>query len=321
MNKFEAEVEKIKDSLFFLSVKKEEKQQKFAQQLNEIYKNNLYNQLTGEIFDIHYSFIRKHKRNLYERQQQIYALIATAKKQNLFPIFLTLTVPSEYHPFLSGRNKFYKKNPKFKFNSIDEAIPYAYQKLKLIFVNFYKQIKKIDKNIKFIKIYEPHRSLIPHLHCLLFINSDHRDRIKKIFYNVMKNNNLQRVDFDESVVLDQIQNVVGYIMKYLFKTYLGQDDYQLRWMDGWRRQFKIRALETSRLPMSLEIYRNIYYSLQKETKKQIDEIIKDPNTPYSNFFEFFLDNSEVEIEIVDEDYKTISKKTYKGEAILQTKEE
>jgi hypothetical protein len=137
----------------------------------------------------------------------------------------------------------------------------------------------------------------------------------------MKNNNLQRVDFDESVVLDQIQNVVGYIMKYLFKTYLGQDDYQLRWMDGWRRQFKIRALETSRLPMSLEIYRNIYYSLQKETKKQIDEIIKDPNTPYSNFFEFFLDNSEIEIEIVDEDYKTISKKTYKGEAILQTKEE
>ena len=95
-------------------------------------------------------------------------------------------------------------------------------------------------------------------------------------------------------------------MKYLFKTTLAEDDFMARWLDGWRRKYQIRILETTQLPMSLEVYRSIYYSLNEQDKKEIDDIILNENNKYDNFYDYFIDNSDIDIQIVDEDENLIS---------------
>jgi hypothetical protein len=84
--------------------------------------------------------------------------------------------------------------------------------------------------------------------------------------------------------------------------------YVARWLDGWRRKYQIRMLETTRLPMSLEVYRNIYYSLDEDDKKEVDKIINYKCTKYDNFYEYFMDNTDIDIQIVDQQNNLISHK-------------
>ena len=210
-----AEIEKLKEKLFFLSLEKETKQQKYIEKMEE-----KHNQLTGQVYQMSYNLKQKQMQNLKEKQQIIYAITATAKQSNLKALFLTWTCSSPFHPFIINYkiNKIVRKNPKFAYKSVDEAIKPAYLKLKKSFRDFYYQIKKLDKKMMYIKVYEPHKTLIPHLHCLLFVSPEHQNQIKKIFYKTVENNNLKRVDFDESLFVDNIRKPQAYIMKYLFKT-------------------------------------------------------------------------------------------------------
>ena len=253
---------------------------------------------------------QKQIQNVKEKQQVIYSICATAKKNNLKALFLTWTCPSSYHPFVINHKtgKIIKNNPKFVYKNIDEAIKPSYKLLKKTFRDFYKQIKKIDKQMMYIKVYEPHKTLIPHLHCLLFVNPSKLEQIKKVFTQTVKNNKLHRVDFDEKLLDDNICKPQAYIMKYLFKNTLAEDDYVARFIDGWRRKYQIRMLETTRLPMSLEVYRNIYYSLDEDDKKEVDKIINCKSTKYDNFYEYFIDNTDIDIQIVDEQNNLISSK-------------
>jgi hypothetical protein len=300
-----AEIEKLKEKLFFLSLEKETKQQKYIEKMEE-----KHNQLTGQVYQMSYNLKQKQMQNLKEKQQIIYAITATAKQSNLKALFLTWTCSSPFHPFIINYkiNKIVRKNPKFAYKSVDEAIKPAYLKLKKSFRDFYYQIKKLDKKMMYIKVYEPHKTLIPHLHCLLFVSPEHQNQIKKIFYKTVENNNLKRVDFDESLFVDNIRKPQAYIMKYLFKTILAEDDFMVRWLDGWRRKYQIRIIETTQLPMSLEVYRSIYYSLNEQDKKEIDDIILNENNKYDNFYDYFIDNSDIDIQIVDEDENLISHK-------------
>jgi hypothetical protein len=297
-----SEIDNLKDTLFLLSVIKEQKQQKYLQNQQEY-----HNQLTGETYTMSYSLKLKQMQKVKERQQQIYAIVNLANQKKLKPLFLTLTVPSEYHPFIFNQKtrKIIKKNPKFKFNTIDEAISPAYQILKETYKAFYYQVKKIDKSILYIKVYEPHKTLIPHLHVLLFINEELLERVKTIFYKQINNHQLKRVDIDESLVVDDVEKPQAYIMKYLFKTTLADNDYMARWLDGWRRKYKIRILESSQLPMSLEVYRNLYYSLPDDLKEQVDKEIQVNET---NYFEYFMNNTDIDIQIINENENLISHK-------------
>jgi hypothetical protein len=302
MNK---EIQSLKDDLFFLSLKKEQKQQNYINKLQE-----QHNNLTGQTYKMSYNLKQKQMQNVREKQQVIYSLVAQSKQKNLVPLFLTWTIPSEYHPLIINHKtkKIIKKNPKFKFKNIDKAIKPGYELLKKTFREFYKQIKKIDKEILYFKIYEPHKTLVCHLHCLLFVSPDKFDRIKKVFKQTIKNNKLQRVDFDETLLVDNIRNPQAYAMKYLFKTTLAEDDFKARWLDGWRRKYQIRLLETTRLPMSLEVYRSLYYSLDENDKKEVDKIINYKCTKYDNFYEYFMDNTDIDIQIVNEQNNLISHK-------------
>lgn len=189
-------------------------------------------------------------------------------------------------------------NNKFNFESLEESITEGYQMLKEMYRMFYKRIKNTCDHIYYIKIYEPHSSLIPHLHCVLHIPKDKKEVVKKTFFEIKKEFHLSRVDYDESIYADDIKNVNAYVMKYILKSYKSKNEFQNRMTDGWRRKYKIRALETSKLQLSVEVYKKLYYNLPPTEKESIQKIIEANN---QSFFEYFIKNTLVTQTIYKED--------------------
>lgn len=277
--------ELLKNELYKYSLKKEKQQTNYLKN-----QQSLKNIKTGEVLTLKYSFDFKQKEYVKTLEQKVNALVSLAVEQNLSPIFITLTVPSEFHPFKTLKNEVIVENKKYKFVKLDDAIIEAYQKLKTIYRTFYKRLKNHSKNIYYIKITEPHQSLIPHMHILLFVQREQQQNVKKLFLKIYKEYKLQRIDYDESVLNDNLKNAVAYIMKYILKTINSNDEFFKRWLDGWRKKYKIRACEMSNLPISIEIYKKLYYNLPKDIKESIQKEIESNN---QSFFEYFIQNTEV----------------------------
>lgn len=275
----------IKTELYSLSLKKEKQQSNYLRN-----QQNLKNIKTGEILTLRYSFDSKQKEYLKTIEQKVNALVALAVGQDLKPIFITLTVPSEFHPFKRLSDETIVKNQNFKYQKIDDAIIEAYEKLREIYRTFYKRLKNHSKNIYYIKVVEPHKSLIPHMHILLFVEKEQQLNTKKLFLNIYKEFELKKVDYDEEVLVERINNPVAYIMKYVLKTINSNDEFFKRWLDGWRKKYKIRACEMSNLPISIEVYKKLYYNLPSDLKESIQKEIESNN---QSFFEYFIRNTEV----------------------------
>lgn len=274
-----------KNELFFYSIKKEKQQQNFIKK-----KQSLKNTTTGEILNLKYSFDSKQKEYIKTIEQKVNALVSIATSQMLSQIFITLTLPSKYHPYKTLKNGRNIKNKNFSFKNINDAITEGYKELKNIYRVFYKRLKNNTKDIYFIRVTEPHKSLVPHMHVLLFVKKAQIDKTKKIFFKVCNENKLKRVEFDESLINENINNAVGYIMKYILKTLNSNDQFFKRWIDGWRRKYKIRACEMSKLPISIEVYKKLYYNLSPDLKENIQKEIE---LKSQSFFEYFINNTEV----------------------------
>ena len=278
-------MEHIKQELYKYSINKEKQQSNFLRN-----QQNLKNVKTGEVLSLKYSFDFKQKEYVKTIEQKVNALVSIAIEQNLNPIFITLTVPSKFHPFKTLKNGVNVTNKNYKFVKLDDAIVEAYEELKTIYRTFYKRLKNCSKNIYYIKITEPHKSLIPHMHILIFVENEHLSNTKKLFIKIYKEYKLQRVDYDESILYDNLNNAVGYIMKYVLKTLNSDNEFFKRWLDGWRKKYKIRACEMSNLPISVEVYKKLYYNLPKDLKESLQKEIESNN---QSFFEYFIQNTEV----------------------------
>lgn len=286
-------VEKYKRELYFHSLENEKKQNKYIKNLQ-----NLKNTKTGEVIKLQFNYDVKQKEYVKTIEQKVHALVTLAKIKGLIALFLTLTLPSKFHPFRSLKNGKIIPNKNYKFEKLEDAIIEGYQELRNIYRIFYKRVKNHSNNIYFIKVIEPHKSLVPHMHVLLFIKPSHISITKKLFFKVCKENKLQRVEFDESLMTENIENAVGYIMKYILKTINSKDEFFKRWQDGWRKKHKILACQLSNLPISIEIYKKLYYSLPKDVKKTIQKEIEVNN---QSFFEYFINNTKVHQITYEED--------------------
>ena len=286
-------IDNYKKELYYHSIKNEKKQTNYLKNQQQ-----LKNAKSGEIITLNYNFDSKQKQYIKTIEQKVNALVSIATSENLKPIFLTLTLPSCYHPFLTLKNNKKVKNKNYKFDTLENAIGNGYQKLKEIYRIFYKRVKNNTKEIYYIKVAEPHKSLITHMHIMLFIPADKLQITKKLFFKVCLEFELKRVDFDESITNDNIKNATAYIMKYILKTLNSKDDFFRRYIDGWRKKHKIRACEMSNLSLNIEVYKKLYYNLPADLKQNIEKEIKENNL---SFFEYFVNNTTVHQIIYKED--------------------
>jgi hypothetical protein len=262
----------IKQRYYNLSLHKERKQQNFLNRLNVVNKS-------GEFLDLQYSFESQYKSYSKSIEGKVYAIEYLAKEKGLVPIFITLTLPSAYHPFRSisykGERLLVQENPDFKFNSIEESISTGYQELQHIYRVFYKRVKNDVKDMMYIKVFEAHKTLIPHLHCLLFVKRSDTKIIREKFDNIVVEFELEQIDLSLDSSEDErfktnVKRASKYMMKYITKDLSkGSDMFESRVLDGWKKSNKIRMITMSQLSLSLSEYRTIYHNIDKEIKEEL----------------------------------------------------
>ena len=139
--------------------------------------NGFKNLNTNQFENINYSWENEYKKYAKIVEQRAYSIEEVVRRENekllsldnylnedLFvKVFATLTLPSEYHPFKSIRNKdgrmYVQENPNFEFETIEDAIKLGYQKLNKIFQVFYKRVKNYVKDdLYYVKAIENHQT-------------------------------------------------------------------------------------------------------------------------------------------------------------------
>jgi hypothetical protein len=149
----------IQKNCIFHSFKKEHNQNNYIKKLNVL------NKRTGELSSVgdYGSQIMKRVHNYHQKSSTI---LKVSVDRGLIPIFITLTLPKQHHPFRTVKTKntpVFVKNNSFGFESITQSIKKGYKLLSSIHRKMYKQLKKLNKDMFYINCLEYHKSFIPHL--------------------------------------------------------------------------------------------------------------------------------------------------------------
>jgi hypothetical protein len=206
-------------------------------------------------------------------------------RQNKTPIFLTITLPGEYHP----KSKKYNK---------DNTIEKGYKKLQEIFRYIYRNFK-VDrqyKKLKFVRVIEPHKSYIPHLHGIVWVDTDLITNFLKHFSIVVIKYELQQTDIK---VLDTADYAVVYLLKYIKKSL---EDITVL---GWKYAHNIRVFSMSNLnlPLKFKVFdvATSFVAFNSKLKEQHKK----------NYIEQILDKISIDLTITNlEDFSIL--KTYKN---------
>ena len=284
------ELSNLKNAYYELSLSKEKKQQQY------LLFNGFKNLNTNQFENINYSWENEYKKYAKIVEQRAYSIEEVVRRENekllsldnylnedLFvKVFATLTLPSEYHPFKSIRNKdgrmYVQENPNFEFETIEDAIKLGYQKLNKIFQVFYKRVKNYTKqDLYYIKAVEVHDTLIPHIHFVLFFKQKHYSKIENLFYKVTNFYKINQKEFEPSSMKNDLHCASRYLIKYIIKDLNSSlFIYKTRLLDGLKRKNKIRAFSCSALPLSVGVYKKIYTAIyQFDLKHNSTQTLKE----------------------------------------------
>lgn len=257
------------------SILKENKQKSYLKN------TSFLNKKSGEFLNIDYDFEKKYKEYSKISEQRALTIQELAKRKEFCSVFITLTLPSKYHPFKSistPKGRLYvEENKEFAFSSIKEAISCGYKELNSIYQIFYKRVKNYVKDdLYYVKAIENHQTTIPHLHLVLYFPFEHFEMVKTTFGRVIEHFELNRIDFEEVSFKENINYASKYLLKYIIKDLNNSTDIlKARILDGWKRYHKIRVLTTSLLPLNVMVYKKIYKSISFVEKNRINFKIDD----------------------------------------------
>lgn len=231
-------------------------------------------------------------RYIAELQHRAWSIYDYAKNKSLSNIFLTLTLPSNWHSHKTFKDKLIN-NPKFGGRPYlaDIVHPLTGAKLKLLnskenIENFtprnaskelskmlrkihnepsYRNIEKDDRC--YFRVTEPHKNGTPHLHVSIFLPEQNIDDLVKSINRLFPS--------PQSKIELNVDSPVSYLMKYILKTLddLREDKNNVTALSLWYIYHGISRFYTSRTFVSLEIYRKLkgMYTLNELTSSYHNE--------------------------------------------------
>jgi len=192
-------------------------------------------------------------RYIAEVNHRVWSLYDYAKERNLVNVFITLTLPREYHPTKQVRyknNKIYSKpnkqyNPELTPHKGSIALTKMFQEVRQL--RAFRDIPKDDRC--FFKVIEPHKDGTQHAHISIFIPKNSVEKFVEAFKNKFKKT--EGIDIQTN-----IQNPVSYLMKYVLKTFDDlREEKHITDLTIWYIANKIIRFSTSRTLISLDTYR------------------------------------------------------------------
>ncbi len=206
--------------------------------------------------DIVISVYHSPERYYAEIQNRVNTLEAIAKQRDLKPIFMTLTLPSEFH-----KNKILKNGKQVENLKYNGASPK--ESVKILTKMFAKlrqdrSLKELSKEERiYFRVNEPHKDGTPHTHILMFVPSDRIERVKKAYERLYDN----RAN-DIQIITDDINNSVAYVMKYVNKVlplskrkHLSEKE---QYLNAWYSKNRVVRFNSSKTLAPLGLYRLLH---------------------------------------------------------------
>lgn len=201
-----------------------------------------------------------------EIQNRVNTLSQLAQQRNLVPVFMTITLPGEFHAYKQDKEGNLIFNPKYNGTHPKEAakiLTKMFTKLR-----HDRALKELSKEQRiYFRVDEPHKDGTPHTHVLMFVPKERVPRLIEAFNHLytMKSNKIERIT-------DDIGNSVSYVMKYVNKVLPLSMKKELskkeRYLNTWYSKHQIVRFKCSRTLAPLELYRLLHskFSLYAVTK-------------------------------------------------------
>lgn len=242
--------------------------------------------------DFTYSANLNPEKYFAEMNNRINSIFDYAKELNLYPVFITLTAPSKYHKI--DRSGQLKINPNETAKDLTQIFN------RFTGLNVFRKLKKETGNsLMYFRVYEPHKTAVPHLHAMLFLPKEYILEVKNKYYEyftdkVKWGNNKKSIDF-KYTWYNSAGGAVAYIMKYVTKTFKNTNDKSIQYASYWYMKHNIRRFLCSRnLRLPITVYRKIrhffssnssYLEVAKEYKdnNSIKRIFNDNTYSYMRY--------------------------------------
>ncbi|MCK9374089.1 MAG: replication endonuclease [Sulfuricurvum sp.] len=225
--------------------------EKLQRQRNFLEFSYVSNKQTGQTFSLKDCIVSSNhnpQRYYGEIQNRINTLEREATNAGLTPIFLTMTLPSEFHEMKQHNGKLVP-NPKYNGTTPKEAVKILTKQFaKLRQDRSLKELTKAQR--MYYRVNEPHKDGTPHTHILLFIPKDRIDRVEVAFNRLF----LQVGNKFEK----NIKSASSYIMKYINKT-LPMSKEQIsetdQYINAWYVKHRVNRFCSSRSMAPMYLYR------------------------------------------------------------------
>lgn len=188
-----------------------------------------------------------------EIQNRINTLEREALQANLTPVFLTMTLPGEFHAMKQNRQGKLIDNPNYNGIEPKEAVKILTKMWGRL--RHDRSLKELTKQERmYYRVNEPHKDGTPHTHILLFIPLDRIERVEKAFYRLFnpKGNKFEK----------NIRSASSYIMKYINKT-LPKSKEQVtvedEYLNAWYIKNRVNRFYSSRSLAPMYLYRMLHH--------------------------------------------------------------
>lgn len=219
------------------------------------------------LLDNTYSANLNPKKYFSEINNRVNSINKYAKDIGLMPVFITLTAPSHFHPIktINKKKNIYENNPNYRYdNNHKKAVKDASILLSELWHKFTslqvvrKMKKQTGNGLIYFRVFEPHKSGVPHIHALVYIPKNWILQIKKKFYEYFKCFGIKQLQFKYTWYKSK-GGAIGYMMKYITKTFRNAETDIIDDSVYWYIKHRIIRFCSSRSLCSLSVYRKIRY--------------------------------------------------------------
>ncbi|MEA3497610.1 MAG: replication endonuclease [Campylobacterota bacterium] len=221
-----------------------------------------------KLLECTYSANLNPKKYFAEINNRVNTMFNNAKDKGLKPVFVTLTAPSQYH------RKYQDGNLHIDPNETAKALTQVWNKFTNLQV-FQKMKKELGHGLVYFRVYEPHKSAVPHLHAMIFIPVNYILAVKKKYKEYFSSSswgaNKNAIDF-KYTWYKQGGGAVGYIMKYITKTFKDEDTKAVQHAVYWYIKHKVRRFLSSRTLAPLSLYRKVRYYFKGKYKDDFNVV-------------------------------------------------
>jgi hypothetical protein len=237
------------------------------------------------------------KKYFAEINNRVNSMFDYARDHGLKPVFVTLTVPSKYH------------RPDVSHNETAKILTKTWNKFTNLQI-FQKMKKELNHGLVYFRVYEPHKSGVPHMHAMLFLPSSYilpvKKKFKEYFSSDRLGTNRKAMDFRYTWYQEK-GGAAAYIMKYICKTFKDENSEKIEHAVYWYIKHRIRRFLSSRTLAPLTVYRKVRHYFKDKFQndfKRVSNMWK--NGIIKRFFDgdvitymyFDPDTGEVEEQIV-----------------------